>query len=72
MIRDYCLPKIYYLMDGEKGGLCFNNLNTYSKIKSCTLMPIKKTDVCFKFLRLVFFNYNKNLKLFDSKSLFYS
>jgi len=41
-------------------------------------MQIQTTSVCFKYIQIfntllvVFFNFNKNLKLFDIKSLFYA
>jgi len=59
------------------------NLNTMMGNYHCTgntilirdiYFPLggEKFGVCFKFLRPVIFNYNKNLKLFDNKSLFYA
>jgi len=52
-----------FLAGGEnKGGLFFNDINT-PKLNHIQKIPIKKTGVCFKFIQLIFVNYNKNLKL---------
>jgi len=52
------------LQGGEKGGLCLIDLNT-SKLNHVQKQTTG-VGVCFKFLRLIIFNYNKYLKLFDS------
>jgi len=49
-------PRIYFLLCGEKGGLYFNDTNSL-KLNHVHKMPIQTTGVCFKFQRLVIFNY---------------
>jgi len=67
-----CQPRIYFsLVGSEEGGLCFNDLNS-SKLNHLQEMSILTADVCFKFIRLIIFDYNKNLKLFGSTPLFYT
>jgi len=63
-------PTIYFSVVKEKDGLCFYDLNT-PKLNRVQKISILTTGVCFKFLWIVVFNYNKNLKLFDSKSLLF-
>jgi len=51
-------PRIYFPVGGEKGNLCFNDLNT-PKFNRVQEMPILTTGIDFKFLRKVNFNYKK-------------
>jgi len=58
-----CQPKIlYFPVDCEKGGLCFYDVNT-PKLNHKEKMPISTNGVCFKFLPLVVFNFNKKSKI---------
>jgi len=39
-------PKIYFPVSGEKGGLCFNHMNT-PKLNHILKMPIQTTGVTY-------------------------
>jgi len=68
---------LYFPVGWEKGSLCFNDLNT-SKLNLVQKMLINlnnwylATYIMFQVSATCIFNYNKNLKLFYSKSLFYT